>query len=251
MLTSMRRIRREVCAAALLMVVGGCATSAPKPLAFVGAYGQFSNNWSSASRIVERHGFEARRITVDPPSGVEGSIIIHGRSAAAESAAGLIAEDLRRKFGVRFDVKPARVANHSYSDDYLGIYVVTDMYADSAVDRFRLNHTIIPSDEFIAQCDRFAGSLVLLAGGRFNLSGALFDKSDIENPTFVTGEYSRSKGQLELRLQGNTRSYIETEIEWTSEPVARTLFEVINTEPEGDSILDCNFLQDLAVASAH
>lgn len=72
----------------------GCAIDANKPQAFVGMYGEFADDWSAISRIVEKYGFDPRRMQVAPPSGASSALIIHGLSDSAESVATLIARDL-------------------------------------------------------------------------------------------------------------------------------------------------------------
>jgi len=198
--------------------------------------------------IVGRTGAAVEIIKVDPPAGAIGPVVIHGNSESAQATAKRIAYDIYVEMGHWVTVRPVRMTNHSYSKNFIGLYLLDEASGRKAEQDSRDSVLIIPGNEYVpAQCGGFDGSMRLLEDGTYRLSGFRYDDSGGETSVSLRGEYHRADGVLELYSKDHVYSYREESVLWSQETVSRTYFVRQETAAPADVIFACNFMQDVDV----
>lgn len=220
----------------------GCAS---KPVAYVGLYGSFEDKKAPVLAIVEPYAASVTNLEVEPPAGVATSVIIHGSSSSAQTAAKELAYSLYLELGEWIAVRPIEVTNHTYSADFIGIYLLDSEYASDVLDEAGIG--IVAMNQYISiACDNFQVILHLAADHRFSIAGSAFDDNDKESLFALRGTYHSAKSELTLRAEGRDVRFRKDTVQWESEPVERTLW--IPLSPEEETVFACRFLQDLEPA---
>ena len=241
----MKRYCRLIVFATSLFVVASCATA---PKTFVAIYGDHQSSSAQITAVIARTSPEFTVIEVDPPAGAHGPVVIHGASAAAKSAAEKIAYDLYTEFGAWVAVRPVELTNHSYSPEYVAVYILSDVDARAAREKIRESVELSGSNEYISQqCDQFDGSLWLLPGNRYEIDGVRFDADGEESGVSYYGEFERTNDRLVLKFDGQQHEYTENSVQWRQEAVNRTRFVRSDSNPSLPEAFDCNFLQEVDV----
>lgn len=244
-LAVLKHCRRFTILVTSLIAAASCATA---PTTFVAIYGDHQSAASEIALVVARTSPDFTVIDVDPPAGARGPVVIHGASAAAKTAAEKIAYDLYTEFGEWVAVRPVELTNHSYSPEYVAVYVLSDADALAAREKIRASVKLSGSDEYISQqCDHFDGSLWLLPGNRYEIDGVLFDKNGKEAGVSYFGGYERASERLILKYDGKHHEYAENSVHWRQEAVNRVRFVRSDSNPSRPKAFDCNFLQDVKV----
>lgn len=228
-----------------LLIAQGCAS---KTTVFVSVYGAYEEQLPEVIEIVGRTGAVAEIIKVDPPAGAIGPVVIHGDSESAQATARRIAYDIYSDLGDWVTVRPVQLTNHSYSKNYVGLYLLDEASARKAEQDVRDSVVITPGNEYLPQqCDGFDGSIQLLEDGTYRLAGVRYDDSGVETNVSLNGSYLRSGGTLELRSEGHVYAYSEETVRWSRETVPRIRFVRQGSDAPAESVFACNFLQDVQV----
>ncbi len=201
---------RRLLAVVAVFALQGCAI---RTTVFVSAYGSYKEQLPEVVEIVERSGAIAEMISVGPPVGAIGPVVIYGDSDAAEAAAKKIAYNIYSELGDWVAVRPVRLTNHSYSKHYVGLYLLDEVSARQAEQDVRDSVVITPSNEYLpTQCDGFDGSIRLLDDDTYQFTGVHYDDLGGETKVSLTGTYGRLGGTLEIRSEGRDYRYQEESV---------------------------------------
>jgi hypothetical protein len=236
------------CCSLLILLLAGCAT---KPVAYVGLYGEYRDEVPAISRILSQYDLELRTLEADPPAGVHNSAVIHGNGAAATKMANDIAYSLYETFGTWVMVRPVTITNHSYSTDFIGIYLLSPDFASKLNQAEVAELAVVPTSSYEAQnCENFAVLLTLEPTGRYKVQGLQFDSDDIASPVSIDGNYRLDDDGLDIDYSGEMVGFRRERIQHSDqEPIMRDKYIPIDTQSQVESVFSCSFLQELDVVA--
>ena len=220
-----------------------------RPVAYVGLYGEYQKEAAAVASILSGYDVEVRVLDVDPPAGVRSSAVIHGDGSAATELANHIAYALYEAFGTWVAVRPVAITNHSYSPDFVGIYLLSDAYVARLSEKEAAELAVIPTSRYEAQqCADFVAVLSLEPTGRYTLRGAAYE-DDTESSIFVEGAYTANVDELSLEHSGEVHIFRRELQHWSQEPIARDKYVPTDPAAAAGSVFACSFLQELDVVS--
>jgi hypothetical protein len=236
--------------AVFVCLLTGCAT---KPIAYVGLYGEYREELPVVAKILRQYELELRRLDVDPPVGIRSSAVIHGNGKAATRTANDIAYSLYKTFGTWVTVRPVTIANHSYSSDFIGIYLLSPEYFAEVGQAEEAELSVVATSSYEAQaCDNFA-VVLSLEPAKYKVLGTQFDEKDTESPISIEGSYTVDEGGLALEYLGSLVRFRREQVQHSSqEPIKREKYIPIrtaSTATEVESVFSCSFLQELDVVA--
>ncbi|GEM_PF-2657090 len=226
------------------LVLAACAE---QPVAYIGAYGEYAELRAGIAELLAARDLEVRFLDAEPPAGISGPAIIYGDSAVAKRTAQDIAYELHALTGQWFLVRSVSITNHSYSPDYLGIYLVSADHAAELAGADTKGTSVVATRRYGAQsCEAFVAELSLEDPQTYSLRGSRYDTIDQEMPFEFEGPYHDSGA--EVRLINGDRSYNyrrELADRWADEPVARERLKPTDPQSRSTHIFSCAFLQEL------
>ena len=175
-------------------------------------------------------------------------MIIHGASEEARRLAETLAYELYRTYGVWVLVEAVEAGNHTYSDDYVGVYLFDADYVRSSEEEIRQSVIIVGTDEYLpTHCDSFDGSLLLGSDSSFVLTGSQYGQGGVETRITVNGSYSKSASGIALHVGDDIYRYELGSVRWSIEGVTRARLTRIDAPPSGGAVPACNFIQEVDV----
>ena len=230
--------------ATLQLLVVGCTPVTT----IVSAHGKYSDDKDRIAEIVSAHTRSYKFVDVDPPASAVGPMIIHGASRDAAQLAKTLAYDLYRTYGLWVPLEAVEAGNHTYSDNYVGVYLFDADYVRSSEAAIRQSVIIVGTDEYIpTRCDSFDGTLVLEPNGSFLLGGSQYDQGGAESSVTVDGNFSRSASGVELHVGDDIYRYELGSVRWSIEGLTRTTLTRIGTPPSRGAVPACDFIQEVDV----
>jgi len=230
--------------ATLQLFILGCTSVTT----IISANGKYANDRDRIAGIVSAHTPSYEFVDVDPPASAVGPMIIHGASRDAALLAKTLAYELYRTYGLWVPLEAVEAGNHTYSDDYVGVYLFDTEYVRSSEAEIRRSVIIVGTDEYIpTHCDSFDGSLVLELDGSFLLTGSQYDQGGTESTVSVSGNHSKSASGVELHVGDDTYEYELGSVRWSVEGLTRTTLTRIDTSPLDGNALSCSFIQEVDV----
>ena len=230
--------------ATLQLFVLGCAPVTT----IVSANGKYSHDKDRIAELISAHTPSYEFVNVHPPASARGPMIIHGAGEEARRLAETLAYELYRTYGVWVLVEAVEAGNHTYSDDYVGVYLFDADYVRSSEEEIRQSVIIVGTDEYLpTHCESFDGTLLLESDGSFLLTGSQYGRGGAETRVTVNGKYSKSAYGTELHVGDDVYRYVPGSVRWSIEGVTRATLTRIDVPPPGDAVPACNFIQEVDV----